>query len=96
MERRVREHSPLRIGNNVYWISAAVAARHGQCGSKWRISRLGLRLLRRSESGVYAAVLTAAKAFASELEEFIQVRFSCAIGLALAGGVLGASMLSTM
>jgi hypothetical protein len=100
MERTVREIRPLKISENVYWISAAAAARYPRGGGKgikaW--CRLGRR--QRYRATHYAAFFTQAKAdaldAAAELQAFVQARFLQAVGLAFAGGILSASMLSLL
>jgi hypothetical protein len=98
VERKVRKNRPLKVSENVYWISAGAAARYARDEGKgvkaWRRARLpqGLRavpcaLLVAQAKGVALEV-------AVELEGFVQTRFLQAIGFALAGGMLSGSMFS--
>jgi hypothetical protein len=100
MERTVRESRPLKISENVYWISAAAAARYPRDGGKGVKAWYRLGQVQRDRATYYAAFFTVAKAVtldaAAELQAFVQTRFLEAAGLAFAGGMLSASMLSLL
>lgn len=100
MESKVRESRPLQIGDNVYWISAAAAARCARNREKattaWRLFQFGRGMQGVPGTHLYMQTKAVAVDVAAQLEELVRTRFLQAIGLAFAGGISSASMLSLM
>ena len=100
MECTVRESRPLKISENVYWISAAAAARYPRGGGRSAQAWCRLPHPRRDRAMRYADLVPQAKAVALEvaveLQEFVRTRLPLTVGLALISGMLSAGMLSLL